>query len=104
MPSIDIYDRTLYIFDRAANTIKQIIFKWDGRTYRTSGTETKSITLPEEIQIKPDPSSSEANRQQLAQNICQQFQQDKQMSADSSQKITDFIVKEVQSMTRVNQN
>ena len=95
MPEIDRYGSTLLIFDRAANAIKKIVFSWDG--YATIyGKEVKSITLPEDIKIKPDPSRSEVNRQQLAKNLCEQLQHEKQMMADSSQKTTDFIVKEVQ--------
>ena len=97
MPEIHLNGNTLYIYDRAENSIKAVIFRWDGYPlFRTSGKVVNSITLPEEIQIKPDPSSNESNRQKLAQNICQQLQHDKQMMADSRQKITDFVAKEVQ--------
>ena len=84
IPGIDLYNETLYIYDRAANTIKKIIFNWDGYICRTSVKDVKSITLPKEIQIKPDPTSNESNRQRLAQNICQQLQQEKQIMDDSS--------------------
>ena len=60
VPEMDLYETRLCIYDRAANSIKQIVFSWDG--LRTSGTVVKSITLPEEIRVKLDPSSSESNR------------------------------------------
>ena len=94
VPEIDLYARALYIYDRAANTIKQIAFSWNGS--RTTKNEVKSITLPVEIQMKPDPSSKESDRQQLAKNICQKLQHDKQLMADYSQKFTEFVSKEVQ--------
>ena len=102
MPEINLYNTTLFIFERAANSIKAIIFNWNDSYFGTSGKEVKMVTLPEKIKIKPDPSRNESNRKLLAQNICQKLQNDKQMVDDSSQKITDQIVKEVQQMTRVN--
>lgn len=74
LPEFDLHDKTLYIFDRAANAIKVITFNWNywnGYSYITSGNKVASFTLPGEIQIKQDPLASELNRQLMAQNICQ---------------------------------
>ena len=94
VPEIDLYDNELYIHDRAANEIKRVIFhyKYD---YISTGKQLISIKLPEEIQLKKDPSNRESNRQLLAQSIHQKLGHGTQMMADSNQKIADHI-KEVQ--------